>query len=176
MLRLALAATAALTVLLAPAHAADIKQIDCVEKTVDKPTVKLLDDDVNKNFTDLDNQAYSQGTIAGFRAAAATCRAKYGWSDNASEAAVLYALYALSNANVRGKAKAAKLDYAKLAARFDKLSESERANAMEDATLNKLANGALDANEMDASNAKVAGAVFGFLAVRAKAMVDFAAN
>lgn len=174
MLRLALAAAFA-AASLAPAHAADIKTIDCVEKTVDKTIVKLLDDDVNRNFTDLDNQTYSEATIAGFRAAATTCRTKYGWSDKASESSVLYALFMLSNANVRGKAKAAKLDYAKLEARFNSLSTAERANAMEDATLNKLATGALDANEMDASNAKVAGAVFGFLAIRAKALVDFAA-
>lgn len=175
MLRLAFVLAAA-PLFLTPAQAADMKTIDCVQKTVAKDVVPLLIADVDKNFANIDNQTYSEATIAGMRAAATICRTKYGWSDKASESSVLYALFNLANSRVRYFAKTAKLDYGKLEARFKSLSKAEQDNAMVEATLNKLATGALDAKEMDETNAKVAGAVFGFLAVRAKALNEFAAN
>jgi hypothetical protein len=169
-------AFAAISLSLAPARAADIKTIDCVQKTLDASTVQVLLTDVDRNFQNIDTQTYSEATANGMRVAAQACRTKYAWSDKASEASILYALFMIANPSIRRHAAAAGLDYAKLESRFMALSEIERADALQEAVLDKLATGALDANEMTNGNAKVAGAVFGFLAARSKAVLDFVAN
>ena len=175
MLRLALA-LAALPLALASAQAADISNIGCVQENVTQETLRLVRGDVEKNFNDLDHQTYSPATIAGFRAAGQICRGKFGWSEKAVQASILYALANLAQPVARQRAVPAKLDYSALERRFAALTRAEQIDAMTETVLNKLAQGALDAKEMDATNAKLAGGIFGLLAVHAKAISDFTAN
>ncbi|RYD51639.1 MAG: hypothetical protein EOP60_10520 [Sphingomonadales bacterium] len=177
MLRFALAlALAALPLASVSAQAADIRNIGCVQENVTPETLRVLRADVEKNFNDLDNQSYSEGAISGFRAAGQICRGKFGWNDKVVEASILYALSNLAQPVARQRAGPAKLDYGALERRFAALTRAEQIDAMQEQVLNKLAVGALDAKEMNETNAKLAGGIFGLLAVHAKAINDFTVN
>ena len=160
-----------------PAHAlaADIRNIGCVQENVTAETQRLLRADVENNFDNTDDP-YSAATSDGLAVAAEICQTKFGWSMAATEAATLYALFHLAQQVTRERAIKAGLDYGALERRFATLNAEEQTDATREDILNKLAVGALDDKEITEANAETAGVIFGFFAVRGKAIHDFTVN
>jgi hypothetical protein len=181
MLKLALALAAAplaMTAAAAPAYAADIATITCVEKTLDAATRTQLQQDLEKNLANPQGQqSYAPTTVQGIQKAAKACQAQHGWSDAATMAAILYAVPTVGWPVADRMARAARLDPKKVESRFMALPADERAKAMENPdTFRKVAEGALAAGEVNESNANLAGGLLGLLAVREKGLADFKAN
>lgn len=171
---LALAATAAFAV---PAFAADPATLDCVEKTVTPAARDGLAADMRRNLSQADqSQSYSPEVVGAIRAAAEACRVKHGWSAAASQAALLHAVPVLGWPTAVNMARAAKLNDQALLKRFMALPENERVDALNETVLGKLAREAFEAKEITAENAKLAGGMFGLLALREKARNEFRNN
>ncbi|MDF7774016.1 hypothetical protein P1X14_02050 [Sphingomonas sp. AOB5] len=179
MLKFAVAlAVAAPVMLVAPAYAADIATIGCVENTVDAATRAQLNKDLEKNLADAGGpQTYSQSTIEGMRKASLACQAKHGWSDAATMGALLYTVPKLGWPVADRMGRAAKIDPKKVEARFMALPQAVRATAMDNpSTFEKIATDAINAGEINGDNATLAGGLLGLLAVREKGLADFQAN
>lgn len=175
-LALALCAPFALAVP-APARAADVATLGCVENGLDANARKLLIDDLTTN---LDNagkdQSYRPETVQAIQAVALACKTKHGWTTEAAQAAILYTMPKIGWPTADRMARAHGLNPDALAKRFRALPDAERNNAINDDVLGKLARGSLAAGEINGDNAALAGALYGLLALREKAMVDFKAN
>ena len=91
MLRAALALSIAVSVAVAapvPAHAADWATIGCVEQGMDANARKLLLDDLATNLNNSGGaQSYRPETVQAIQAVALACKAKYGWTTEAAQAA-----------------------------------------------------------------------------------------
>lgn len=172
-LALTLAAPAAF-VAAAPAHAADVATITCVERNLDANGRKLLDRDLQKNLENAGQaQSYSPEFISAIQTAAKACAAKHGWSSEATQAAILYTVPKLGwpLAARMGRAKGVNPDA--LAKRVRALSDEELADATSEEVLGKLAHASVEANEINGGNAALAGALYGLLTLQAKAYIDF---
>lgn len=179
MLKFALAlAVASPIALAAPAFAADVATLSCVEKTVDAPTKAQLHKDLEKNLSNPQGaQSYDPATISGLQAAARACQSKHGWSQTATVAAILYSVTRLGWPVADRMARAAGLDPKKVENRFMALPELERAQAMDNPeTFRKVAEAAISSGEVKSDNANLAGGLLGLLAVREKGLYDFKAN
>jgi len=161
----------------APAHAADLKTLDCVARTATPAVRTALATDIERNLSHADQkQSYDSAVVAGLRAAALTCQTQHKWTDAAMQSAILYAVPTLGMATAQRLAAANRLNYAALETRFMALPTAERIDALNAAVLGKLAAGAVEAGDVIDTNANLAGGIFGLLAVREKARSDFAAN
>lgn len=143
---------------------------------MDQNARTLLLTDLEKNLNNPDNQSYRPETITAIQAVAKACQAKHAWSAKAMQSAILYTMpvigWPLAERIARGK----RLDPDALVARFRALPVAERNNAVNDAVFGKLARESEAAGELDGSNAKVAGALYGLLGIREKSLADFKAN
>ena len=170
-------ALAAATLSLTTAHAADIKTIGCVVETTDAETLRLLDADIERNLNNAGGQqSYAPAVVQKLQAAAAACKARYGWSAEATQAALIYSIPVRGAPIGRRLAAANKLDYSKIERRLMALPNAERVNAMDPAILNKIAEAAVGAGEVVNDNSLLAGGILGLLAVREKALNDFGLN
>ena len=178
MLRAALAlALCAPFAIAAPAHAADIKTLGCVEQGMDKNARKLLLDDLQKNLENSGQaQSYRPETVTAIQAVALACKSKHGWSTEAAQAAILYTMPKIGwpLADRMGRAKGLNPDA--LIKRFRALPEAQRNDAINDNVLGILARGSLAAGEINAANAALGGALYGLLGLQEKALVDFKAK
>jgi len=180
MLRAALALSLCTPFVLAapmPAHAADVATLGCVEAGLDANARKLLLDDLTVNLNNAGKeQHYRPETVQAIQQVALACKAKHGWSTPAAEASVFYTTATIGWPVADRLARAQALDPDALAKRFRALPDAERNDALNEAVLGKLARGSLDAGELKGDNAALAGALYGLLALREKALVDFKAN
>jgi len=173
---LALAAPFAVAVAV-PAHAADWATIGCVEQGLDANARKLLIDDLTTNLNNSGGeQSYRPETVQAIQAVALACKTKYGWTTEAAQAAILYTMPKVGWPTADRMARAHGLNPDALAKRFRALPDAERNDAINDDVLGKLARGSLEAGEIKADNAALAGALYGLLALQEKAQVDFKKN
>lgn len=178
MLRAALAlALCAPFAIAAPAQAADIKTLPCVEQGMDKNARTLLLTDLEKNLNNSGAaQSYRPETVTAIQAVAMACKTKHGWSTEAAQAAILYTMPKIGwpLAVTMGRKKG--LDPAALMRRFRALPAAQRNDAINDNVLGILARGSLAAGEINADTAALGGALYGLLALQEKALVDFQAK
>lgn len=160
----------------APAGAADIATLGCVEKGMDQNARTLLLTDLEKNLNNPDAQSYGPETISAVQKVASVCKTQHGWSAKAMQAAILYTMPVIGWPLAERMARAQRLDPDALTARFRALPVVERNDAINDMVLGKLARGSLAAGELDETNAKLAGALYGLLGLREKSLADFKAN
>jgi hypothetical protein len=161
----------------APAYAADVKTIDCVQNAVSPAARTALETDIERNLSHPDQaQTYDPAAVTALRTAAAACRTQHQWSEEAAQAALLYSVPTLGGATAKRMAAANKLNYAALEKRFMALPTPERIDALNETVLGKLALAAVEAGDVIDANANLAGGIFGLLAVREKARSDFAAK
>lgn len=179
MLKLAALALAFATpiVIAAPAYAADVKTLRCVEDSMSAASKASLAKDMEKN---LDNsggeQGYSPETVTAIQTATKSCQTKHGWSDKATEAAMFYTVAKLGwpTAVRIGRAKGVNADA--LARRVRALTVEQRANGTTNEVLTVLATGALEAKEINETNATLGGALLGLLTLQEKSYIDFQNN
>lgn len=174
---LALALVAPVAIVAAPAHAADLKTLVCVEQALTAEGKASLLKDIEVNLTNAGGeQNYSTATVTAIQGAAKSCAAKHGWSDKASEAAVLYTVTKLAwpTAVRMGRAKGVNPDA--LAKRVNALTPAEKANGTSEEVLTKLAEASAVTGELDETNAALAGALYGLLTLKEKAYIDFQKN
>jgi len=178
MLRAPLILAFALPVALAaPAPAADLATLGCVEQGLDANARKLLVEDLTANINNAGKaQSYRQETAEALRPVALACKAKHGWSDKATQASLLYTAPKIGWPIGERIARQHGLDPDALARRFRALPETERNDAIDEDVLGKLGQGSFEAGEINDGNAAMAGALYGLLALREKALVDFKAN
>jgi len=161
----------------APAHAADVSTLGCLEQGLDANARKLLVDDLTTN---LDNsgkaQSYRPATIQAIRTVAQACKAKHGWSSKATDASILYTAPKIGWPIAERMAPRVGLNPDALARRFRALPDAERNNAIDEEVLGKLGQQSFEAGEITEANAALAGALYGLLALREKALIDFRAN
>ncbi len=161
----------------APAHAADVATLGCVEDGMDANARKLLLDDLTTNLNNSGQaQSYRPETVQAIQAVAMACKTKHGWTTEATQAAILYTMPKIGWPIADRMGRAHGLNPDALAKRFRMLPDAERNDAINDNVLGKLARGSLAAGEINADNAALAGALYGLLALREKALVDFKAN
>lgn len=173
-LALALAAPIAIV---APAHAADVKTLRCVEDGMSSAARALLAKDMEKNLANAGGeQSYSPETVTALQTSAKACQAKHGWSDTATASAIFYTVAKVSwpAAARYGQSKGVNADA--LARRVRGLSRDQRANGTSEEVLTIVATGALEANEIPQANAVLGGALLGLLALQEKAYIDFEDN
>lgn len=160
----------------APAYAADVKTLRCLEDNFDANGRALLMADLEKNLENSGKeQSYRPETVTAIQAAAMTCKAKHGWSTEAAQAAILYTMPKLGWPLALRMGRAKGVNGELLAKRVRALSDDERAQGLTDNVLGKLARGSLAAGEITSDNAALAGALYGLLLLQAKAYIDFAA-
>lgn len=178
MLRAALAlALCAPFVIAGPAHAADIATLGCVEQGLDANARKLMVDDLQKNLENSGGgQSYRPETVQAVQAVALACKTKYNWSIEAAQASILYTMPKIGWSIADRYGRAHGLNPDALVKRFRALPEAQRRDAMNDTVLGILAKGSLDAHEITADNAAIAGALYGLLALQEKALSDFKKN
>lgn len=170
-------AFAAPVVIAAPASAADVKTLRCVEDGMSPAARTLLASDMQKNLENAGGeQTYSPETITAIQGAAKACQAKHGWSDEASQASVLFTVAKLGwPTGVRmGKARGINADA--LARRVRALPVALREQGTTEEVLTVLATGAIEAKEIDETNAALGGALLGLLALQEKGYIDFQKN
>jgi hypothetical protein len=167
-------ALAAPVMIAAPAHAADVKTLRCVEDGMNPAARASLLKDLEKN---LDNaggeQGYSPETITAIQGAAKACQAKHGWSDAATTASILYTVPKLGWPTAVRMGRAKGLNPDALAKRVRALTQDEKAQGTSEAVLGKLASGSAQAGEINGDNAALAGALYGLLTLQEKAYIDF---
>lgn len=180
MLRAALALSLAMPFAIAapaPAHAEDMATIGCVEQGLDANARKLLIDDLTANLNNSGAaQSYRPETVQAIQAVALACQAKHGWTTEAAQAAILYTMPKVGWPTADRIARTHGLNPEALARRFRALPDAERNDAINDDVLGKLARGSLEAGEINAGNAALAGALYGLLALQEKAQIDFRKN
>jgi hypothetical protein len=180
MLRAALALSLATPFALAapaPAHAADVATLGCVEAGLDANARKLLLDDLTTNLNNAGkDQSYRPETVQAMQAAARACQQKNHWSDAATSASILYTMPKIGWPTADRMSRQHGLNPDALAKRFRALPDAERRDALNDDVLGKLARGSLAAGEINADNAALAGALYGLLAQQEKALADFKAS
>ncbi|MCW3848820.1 hypothetical protein OF829_16400 [Sphingomonas sp. LB-2] len=175
-LALAFATPVAITVA-TPAHAADVKTIRCLEDGLDSNARALLDRDLQKNLENAGKaQSYSPELIAAIQKAAQACRAKYGWSDKATESAIFYTVPRLGWSMAARYARTKGLNPDAFVSRVKALSDDELANGTSEEVLTKLATASVEAGEINADTAALGGALYGLLTMQAKAYIDFAGS
>lgn len=179
MLKLAAAAFALATpiVIAAPAHAADVKTLRCVEDGLSASARASLIKDMEKNLTNAGGeQGYSPETVTALQGAAKACQTKHGWSDVATESALFYTVAKVTwpSAAAFGKSKGVNSDA--LARRVRGLSREQRANGTGQEVLTIVATGALESNEIPQTQATLGGALLGLVALQEKAYIDFEDN
>jgi hypothetical protein len=158
----------------APARAAAVETLGCVEATLPPAMRAGLIANVETNMRNAaGEQNYAPEVITAMNAAADTCAATNGWSPEARVAALLYTLPKVGWAKATELARGAGLNIRTLEARFMALPDAERIDALNEGVLGKLATAAVEAGEVKEANAEMAGAIFGLLAVREKALSDF---
>lgn len=160
-----------------PARAADVATLSCVEDGLDKNARTLLLADLETNLKNSGGtQTYRPETVTAIQAVARACQTKHGWTTEAAQAAILYTMPKIGwpLADRMGRAKGLNPDA--LAKRFRALPEAERNDAINDNVLGKLARGSLAAGEINSDNAALAGALYGLLGLREKALADFKAK
>jgi hypothetical protein len=159
------------------AQAADVATINCVDQSMDKATRALILTDLEVN---LDNaggaQSYRPETVTAVQNVAKSCQAKYGWSDAATEASILYTVPKIGWPTAVRKARAKGLDPDALRARFNTLSEADRNDAVNERVLGILARGSDTAKEINQSNAALGGALYGLLGLEANSLYKFRNN
>ncbi|MES2443482.1 MAG: hypothetical protein V4574_11690 [Pseudomonadota bacterium] len=161
----------------APAHAADVATLGCVEQGMDKNARTLLLTDLETNLKNSGQaQSYRPETVQAIQAVALACKTKHGWTTEAAQAAILYTMPKIGWPLADRMGRAGGLNPDALAKRFRALPENERNDAINDEVLGKLARGSLAAGEINANNAALGGALYGLLALREKALADFKAN
>lgn len=161
----------------APAHAADVATLGCVEDGLDANARKLLLDDLTTNLENSGKaQSYRPETVQAIQSVAIACKTKHGWSTEAAQAAILYTMPKIGWPVADRMGRAHGLNPDALIKRFRALPDAERNNAINDEVLGKLARGSLAAGEINGDNAALAGALYGLLALREKALVDFKAS
>lgn len=178
MLRAALAlALCAPLAIAAPAYAADVATLSCVEKGLDQNARQLLLTDLETNLKNAGKeQSYRPETVQAIQSVAKACQAKHGWSTEATQASILYTMPKLGWPLADRMGRAGGLNPNALAKRFRALPDAERNDAINDEVLGKLARGSLSAGEITSDNAALAGALYGLLALQEKALVDFKAK
>ncbi len=170
-LALALAAPIAIAT---PAHAADVKTLSCVEKNLDKAGRAALNRDLAKNLQNAGGgQTYGEDTVAALRGAAQTCKAKHGWSEAATQAAILYTVPKVGWPLAVQIGRANGLKPNALLKRVNALTPEEKAEGTSERVISKLATASAEAGEINADNAAVAGALYGLLTLKEKAYIDF---
>lgn len=178
MLRAAYAlALAAPFAVAAPAHAADLATLGCVEQGMDANARKLLLDDLTKNLENSGGeQSYRPETVQAIQSVAMACKTKNGWTTEAAQAAILYTMPKLGWPIADRFGRQHGLNPNALSKRFRALPQAQREDAINDGVLGTLARGSLDAGEITGDNAAIAGALYGLLALQEKALADFKKN
>lgn len=167
----------ALVGLSAPARAADVETLGCIEQGLDEKARALLSEDLEKNLNNAaGEQSYRPETITAMQDVAKACQAKHSWSAASTKAAVLYTLPTLGWPIGERLAREQGLSPEALTVRFRALPDAERLDAINDTVLGKLARGGVDAGEITESTAPLAGALFALLGLREKALADFAST
>jgi hypothetical protein len=161
----------------APAHAADVATLGCVEQGMDANARKLLLDDLTANLNASGGaQSYRPETVQAIQAVALACKTKYSWTIEAAQASILYTMPKIGWPLADRMGRQHGLNPDALIKRFRALPEDQRKDAINDAVLGSLAQGSLAAHEINADNAALAGALYGLLALQEKALYDFKAK
>lgn len=159
----------------APASAADVTTIRCVEDNLDSNGRALLNRDLQKNLENAGGaQSYSPEFIAVIQGVAKTCQTKHGWSTEATQAAILFTLPKLGWPLAARMGRAKGINPELLVKHVRELSDAELADATSETVLGKLAHASIDAGEINGENAALGGALYGLLTLQAKAYIDFA--
>lgn len=179
MLKLAAAVLALTTpiVIAAPAHAADVKTLRCVEDGLNAAARAALIKDMEKNLQNAGGeQGYSPETVSALQGAAKACQAKHGWSPVATESAMFYTVAKVTwpSAAAYGKSRGVNSDA--LARRVRGLTREQRADGTGQEVLTIVATGALEAKEIPEAEAMLGGALLGLVALQEKAYIDFENN
>jgi len=161
----------------APAYAADIKTLGCVEQGLDKNARELLLTDLETNLKNSGQaQSYRPETVTAIQAVALACKTKHGWSTEAAQAAILYTMPKIGWPLADRMARKKGMNPNALVARFRALPAEQRNDAINDTVLGILARGSLAAKEINSDTAALGGALYGLLALREKSLVDFQAK
>lgn len=170
-------ALAAPVVIAAPAHAADVKTLRCVEDNLDAAGRAAINKDLEKNLNNAGGQqSYSPETITAIQGAAKKCQAQHGWSDAAAQASILYTVPKIGWPLAARMGRAKGLNPDALAKRVRGLSQADKAQGTSEAVLTQLAQASAEAGEINETNASLAGALLGLLTLQEKAFIDFQNN
>jgi hypothetical protein len=170
-------AFAAPVVIAAPASAADVKTLRCVEDGMSPAARASLASDMEKNLNNAGSeQSYSPETISAIQGAAKACQAKHGWSDEASQASILFTVAKLGWPTATRIGKSRGIDAKALQRRVRALPAAQREQGTTEEVLTVLATGAIEAKEINESNAALGGAMLGLLALQEKGYADFQKN
>ncbi len=168
---------AACALLSAPAHAADLATIGCVEDKLDAATRTQLVTDVEQNLKIIGlRSSYSPGVLQAVKDAAAACVTENKWTPAAARPAILFTLAKLSLPVVQRVARDRGLDPAAIEAVWLALPEEQRNKPLTNDAYHQLADAAIpEGPNRTQANGEMLRTFFDFESIMQYASVDFAA-
>ena len=165
----------AATGLAAPAHAADLATLGCVEEKLDVSARELLLKDVERNLAESGTRAtYDPMAVGGVREAAAACGAEHGWSTAAVTAARLYTIAKVGFPIAQRVLGERGFDASTLEELWLALPEDKRNRPLAGPDYEELVKAAVTDEAMQTrENAELVSEFFGFLSVMQYSSYDF---
>lgn len=166
MLRFILPAVAMLLAA-APAHAADLATIGCIEKKIELPVRAQIAIDVERNLTDAGKRgAYDERVTNALSLAGKLCAAENNWSEAALKPAMLYALASLAWPTAQRLATERGFDTAAMEAVWAGLPEETRnAPLLQPVYETLVKTYVTDEEKQTRENAALVAQCFGFLSI-----------
>lgn len=161
--------------LAAPAHAADLATIGCVEEKLPLPARAQIVLDVERNLAESGKrQTYDPKVVNALRIAAADCVKEHGWSQAAAQPAVLYARARIGWPVAQRIASERGLDPALLETLFLGLPEEQRNAPLTVDIYRELADAAVPEGEArTAETGELVSEFFGFLSIMQYSSYEF---
>ncbi|AQR73287.1 hypothetical protein [Sphingomonas sp. LM7] len=166
---------AALFVLAAPAHAADLATIDCVAGKLSAATTAKLHADVSRNMAESGKRpSYDPAVGGGLASASAACGLEHDWSEAAIKAARVYTLAKLGLSVAERVIGERGFEAAALEDRFQVLPEETRNRPLTSAESQELIKGSVtEEAKQTRENAELLAEYFAFLSTIQYASFDF---
>lgn len=177
MIRTVLPLALSLIALAAPAHAADLGTLSCVEGKLDATTREQIAGDVERNLGIIERRSsYSAPVVEALRKAGADCTTEHGWTPAAARPAILYTLARLSLPVVQRVVAERGFDPAELEALFLALPEERRNKPLTTDDYRGLADAAVpEGDKRTRENGALVRTFFEFESILQYASLDFAA-
>jgi hypothetical protein len=168
--------TLALTAIAAPARAADLATLDCIDAKLVPATRDQLAADVRHNLQQTgERKGYTPLVTAAVKEAAAACATENGWSPAAARLASLYTLAKNSLPAVQRVASERGLDPAELEALFLALPAEQRNKPLTPELYRQLADAAIPEGDLRTqANGELLHTFFEFESILQYASLDFA--
>jgi hypothetical protein len=166
----------ALMAVAAPARAADLATLDCIDARLVTATRDAIAADVERNLQQTGaRSSYSPLVVAAVKEAAAACAAESGWSPAAIRLASLYTLAKNSLPTVQRVVRERGLDPSELEALFLALPQDDRNKPLTPEIYRQLADAAIpEGDQRTQQNGELLHTFFEFESILQYASLDFA--